>query len=83
MPSVASMQFTEAREVFQILLELSGLLCTGLTPDQLTTCIRLCEAGVNPEALAIIVRELQKEASKGPSSAADNNIVTDNNNQNL
>lgn len=73
MPSVANMQFSEAREVFQILLELSGLLCTGLTPDQLTMCIRLCAAGVNPEALAVIVRELQKEASKSENNVSDNN----------
>ncbi|KAJ8973730.1 hypothetical protein NQ317_012869 [Molorchus minor] len=51
----------EAKETFQALMELSRLLCTGLEPEILSLCVRLCEAGVNPEVLAAVVRELRKE----------------------
>lgn len=61
MPNVVNTQIAEARETFQTLLELSRLLCTGLDPETLTICVRLCECGVNPEALASIVNELRRE----------------------
>lgn len=51
----------EAKETFQSLMELSRLLCTGLEPDTLAICVQLCEAGINPELLAIVLRELRKE----------------------
>lgn len=51
----------EAKETFQSLMELSRLLCTGLEPDTLAICVQLCEAGINPELLAIVLRELTKE----------------------
>lgn len=57
-------QVKEAKETFQALMELSRLLCTGLDAETLSICIRLCEAGVNPHALAHVVRELQKDTSK-------------------
>ena len=41
-----------AREMFQILMEIANLLDTDLDAQSLTFCIRLCESGVNPEALA-------------------------------
>lgn len=62
MPSYTpNSQVKVARETFQTLMELSQLLGTGLDPETLTICIRLCEAGVNPESLATIVRELRRE----------------------
>lgn len=76
MTNVVNSQITEAREVFQTLLEMSRLLCTGLDPETLTICVRLCEAGVNPEALATIVRELRQEV------ANTNENITDNANRN-
>lgn len=51
----------EVQETFQALMELSRLLCTGLEPETLSTCVQLCEAGINPELLAIVIRELRKE----------------------
>lgn len=51
----------EAKETFQCLLELSKLLCTGLEPETLIICVRLCEAGVNPELLATVLKELRRE----------------------
>ncbi|KAF2903858.1 hypothetical protein ILUMI_02317 [Ignelater luminosus] len=73
MPHVSDAQISEAREVFQTLLEMSSLLCTGLDPETLTICVRLCEAGVNPEALATVVRELRKEVSNIESGTDDAN----------
>jgi len=73
MPNVANSQITEAREVFQTLLEMSRLLCTGLDPETLTICVRLCEAGVNPEALATIVREMRKEVGSASENPSDTN----------
>lgn len=57
--SVSSIK--EAKETFQSLMELSRLLCTGLEPDTLAICVQLCEAGINPELLAAVIRELRKE----------------------
>lgn len=51
----------EAKETFQSLMELSRLLCTGLEPDTLAICVQLCEAGINPELLANVLRELRKQ----------------------
>lgn len=55
---------TEAKETFQTVLELSRLLCTGLDPETLLTCLKLCEAGVNPEALASVINELRRESEQ-------------------
>ncbi|RZB39690.1 MOZART1 domain containing protein [Asbolus verrucosus] len=56
-------QIKEAKETFQALMELSRLLCTGLDTETLSICVRLCEAGINPEVLATVVKELQKEVA--------------------
>jgi len=41
--------------------EISKLLNTGLDRETLTILISLCESGVNPEALAAVVKELARE----------------------
>nr|ALS05025.1 mitotic-spindle organizing protein 1 [Centropages dorsispinatus] len=51
----------EARETFNTLLEISKVLNTGLDKETLGICIRLCEQGANPEALATVIRELRRE----------------------
>ena len=35
---------------------------TGLDEHGLAICVKLCENGVNPEALATVVRELRKQS---------------------
>ncbi|CEM07487.1 unnamed protein product [Vitrella brassicaformis CCMP3155] len=50
-------------EVMDILHEMATLLNTGLSRDELTILVCLCEQGVNPEALARIVLELRREAA--------------------
>ena len=72
-----SKSLVDARETFQTLHEISRLLNTGDTTDHhidddgddpgldmetLAICVRLCEQGANPEALAIIIRELRRES---------------------
>ena len=45
------------------LLDISKLLNTGLDAESLSICVRLCESGVNPEALANVIRELRRESA--------------------
>lgn len=44
-------------------MEVSKLLNTGLDVETLAVCVRLCESGVNPEALALVVQELRRETA--------------------
>ncbi|XP_038674426.1 mitotic-spindle organizing protein 1 [Scyliorhinus canicula] len=48
------------RETMDVLLEISRLLNTGLDLESLSICVRLCEQGINPEALASVIKELRK-----------------------
>ena len=49
---------------------MSTLLNTGLDRESLAICVSLLESGVNPEALALVVRELRAaKASAGKSGA--------------
>lgn len=43
-------------------MELSRLLNTGLDRGTLNVLISLCEQGVDPDALAMVVTELRREA---------------------
>lgn len=45
---------------FTVLLEISRLLNTGLDMESLSICVRLCEQGINPEALSAVIKELRK-----------------------
>lgn len=38
---------------------LSNVLNTDLDSETLSICIQLCEAGVNPDALAVVIKELR------------------------
>ena len=51
------------------LFELSQILNTGLDKRTLGVLVTLCEAGVNPEALAVVVKELRKEAAASKADA--------------
>ena len=39
------------------------MLETGLDSETLAICIKLCENGVNPEALAMVIQELRRESA--------------------
>ncbi len=45
-----------------VLYEISLLLNCGLDRQTLSILVNLCENGVNPEALANVVKELKQEA---------------------
>jgi len=52
----------QAKETMEIVYELSRLLDCGLDRETLSILIALVETGVNPEALAAVVKELRREA---------------------
>lgn len=45
---------------FTVLFEISRILNTGLDMETLSICVRLCEQGINPEALSSVIKELRK-----------------------
>lgn len=51
-----------ARETLDVAHDLSKLLDCDVTREELAVLIALVERGVNPEALAAVVRELRREA---------------------
>ncbi|KAI9734822.1 MAG: hypothetical protein M1834_001900 [Cirrosporium novae-zelandiae] len=53
-----------AREVIDILHEISTLLNTHLDRSQLSLCASLIENGVRPEALATVILELREEGDR-------------------
>lgn len=55
------MTSVRARETLALLSRISRLLNTGLDTETLAICIRLCEAGVHPEALAKAIQEVRRE----------------------
>ncbi|XP_009280016.1 PREDICTED: mitotic-spindle organizing protein 1 [Aptenodytes forsteri] len=44
----------------KVLFEISRILNTGLDMETLSICVRLCEQGINPEALSSVIKELRK-----------------------
>ncbi|KAB8075035.1 mitotic-spindle organizing gamma-tubulin ring associated-domain-containing protein [Aspergillus leporis] len=60
-----------AREVIDILHEISTLLNTNLDRTDLSLCVSLIENGVNPDALATIIKDLRKEATSAPRAVAN------------
>ncbi|GBC05982.1 hypothetical protein RclHR1_06540002 [Rhizophagus clarus] len=76
----------EAIETLDILHEISTLLNTGLDRDTLSLCLNLCENGVNPEALAAVIKELRRESvsfkSFDNSTSNDRGGTSNNNNNN-
>ncbi|KAI5697996.1 mitotic-spindle organizing protein 1-like [Diaphorina citri] len=64
------------KEAFQCILEISNLLNTGLDEKTLSCCVRLCEEGVTPEALALVVKELRRQVSSTQSNSSINNNST-------
>ncbi|PWY83295.1 hypothetical protein BO94DRAFT_536764 [Aspergillus sclerotioniger CBS 115572] len=67
MPSQADDKRQAAREVIDILHEISTLLHpilnTNLDRTELSLCVSLIENGVNPDALAAVIKDLRKEAA--------------------
>jgi mitotic-spindle organizing protein 1 len=55
--------FTLFLYFFSDLFEISNILNCGLDKETLAICVSLVESGVNPEALAHVVKELKREAA--------------------
>ena len=51
-------------QTLEIVFKIAELLNTGLDKATLDILVQLCEAGVNPEALARVVQELRREAGE-------------------
>ncbi|KAM5277943.1 mitotic-spindle organizing protein 1 [Hipposideros larvatus] len=56
----AATNLNAVRETMDVLLEISRILNTGLDMETLSICVRLCEQGINPEALSSVIKELRK-----------------------
>ncbi|KAH3830381.1 mitotic-spindle organizing protein 1-like [Dreissena polymorpha] len=63
MTDVGKTKPSSAKETMDVLMEMSRILNTGLDLETLATVVRLCESGVNPEAIALVFNELRKESS--------------------
>jgi mitotic-spindle organizing protein 1 len=63
MADLSLAQSQRAAEALSIVHEISTILDTGLDRETLSILIALIETGVNPEALAAVVRELRREAA--------------------
>ncbi|XP_050238931.1 mitotic-spindle organizing protein 1A-like [Mercurialis annua] len=59
-----------ARESLDLAYQMSNILDTGLDRHTLSVLIGLCDLGLNPEALATVVKELRQEAAASSSSAS-------------
>ncbi|CAL2278205.1 unnamed protein product [Prunus armeniaca] len=60
-----------ARESLDLAFQMSNILDTGLDRHTLSILIALCDLGLNPEALAAVVKELRTElVPLSPSDAA-------------
>ncbi len=53
----------QQQQTMDVLFELSKLLNTGLDRETLGLLVALTENGAHPEALAMVVRELRREAA--------------------
>ncbi|XP_062113395.1 mitotic-spindle organizing protein 1B-like [Humulus lupulus] len=57
-----------ARESLDLAFHMSNMLDTGLDRHTLSVLIALCDLGLNPEALAALVKELRTETMSSSSS---------------
>ncbi|KAL0271212.1 UNVERIFIED_CONTAM: hypothetical protein PYX00_008382 [Menopon gallinae] len=49
------------KNAFVALHDISQILNTGLSQEELKICVQLCERGINPNMLASIIRTLKQE----------------------
>ncbi|KAL8259548.1 hypothetical protein R6Q59_027501 [Mikania micrantha] len=50
-----------AKESLELVFQMSNILDTGLDRHTLSVLIALCDLGLNPEALAAVVKEFRKD----------------------
>lgn len=56
----------QQHETFRIIKEMSDILHTGLDTQSLGCCLRLCEDGVNPVALAHFIKDWKTQQPTKP-----------------
>ncbi|RDW76251.1 mitotic-spindle organizing protein 1 [Aspergillus mulundensis] len=74
MPTQSDDKRQAAREVIDILQEISILLNTKLDRTELSLCVSLIENGVNPDALATVIKDLRREvelSSRSPNESSE------------
>ncbi|XP_072962296.1 mitotic-spindle organizing protein 1A-like [Typha angustifolia] len=59
-----------AKESLELAFKMSQILDTGLDRHTLSLLVALCDRGVNPEALAALVRELSPPATNSTNSSS-------------
>lgn len=57
-------QIKNSQELRSNIQNISAILNTGLSPETLDICIQLCEAGVNPQALANVIQQIRREVTQ-------------------
>jgi hypothetical protein len=55
------MRLQNSQNIRITLQNMSNLFNTGLSPEALDICIKLCEAGVHPQSLAEVVLQIRRE----------------------
>ncbi|XP_021745707.1 mitotic-spindle organizing protein 1A-like [Chenopodium quinoa] len=60
-----------ARDSLELAFQMSNILETGLDRHSLSVLIALCDLGLNPEALAAVVKELRREPPPSSTIPAD------------
>ncbi|XP_050377437.1 mitotic-spindle organizing protein 1A-like isoform X1 [Argentina anserina] len=64
-----------ARESLDLAFQMSNILETGLDRHTLSILIALCDLGLNPEALAAVVKELRNDLGPPQDAAHDSLLV--------
>ncbi|KAI9713856.1 MAG: hypothetical protein M1820_000586 [Bogoriella megaspora] len=70
MPPADDSKRQAARETIDVLFEISTLLNTHLDRHSLSLCVSLIENGVNPEALADVIRDLRRQNENSTQTGA-------------
>lgn len=52
-----------ASNAMDSLLEISKILNTGVDAETLAVLVQLCELGINPEAIATVIKEIRLETA--------------------
>ena len=63
---ILRLSLTVTPRVLTALAEIARVLGCDLPRDALALCVQLCEAGVSPDALAAVVRDVQSAARPAP-----------------
>ncbi|KAL0551785.1 hypothetical protein IC582_010874 [Cucumis melo] len=61
-----------ARESLDLAFHMSNVLDSGIDRHTLSVLIALCDMGVNPEALAAVVKELRREPPSSETNVSSN-----------